>query len=386
MDTFDRLTRSEQTLGMPEAATPPRSGIPRREGSAESPVDALKAIIGPLVSGRTTYVLFSGGRDSSAVLAVATRVARELGADDPIPLIGRHNDAPDSNETEWQDLVLSHLKLTQTIVRRFTGEQSLLSSRSEESLRSTGLLWPPSLHVQAAYVDDLPLGNVLSGEGGDFVIGPRRISRTADAIRARRPRETLRAAYGALAVSRWRRTAADNLQIASPWLTPEGRTMLTDVIQRMTPEPLSWSAGLRSMSESRPARMANTNFRGVFDVAGFHCENPLEHPRFVSALSATAHYWGPGNRTQMMRSLFGNLLPDRVLSRQTKASFNDVRWTHRERDFAREWSGNGVDSRFIDHDKLRDAWLSDIPPVLSDVHLHAAWLSDNNIPSVPHVA
>ena len=64
----------------------------------------------------------------------------------------------------------------------------------------------------------------------------------------------------------------------------------------------------------------------------------------------------------MMRYLFGDLLPDAVLSRTTKASFNQTRWGSFEREYARNWSGEGIDPDLIDAEKLRAAWLSDDPP------------------------
>lgn len=59
-----------------------------------------------------------------------------------------------------------------------------------------------------------------------------------------------------------------------------------------------------------------------------------------------------------MRYLFRELLPDSILSRESKASFNQARWTDREIQFAQSWSGRGLDTRLIEPEALRAAWLS----------------------------
>ena len=85
----------------------------------------------------------------------------------------------------------------------------------------------------------------------------------------------------------------------------------------------------------------------------------------------------------MLRYLFGDLLPDAVLSRNTKASFNQTRWGEFERQYARNWSGEGVDPDLIDAEKLRAAWLSEDPPPGADYQLHAAWVASSASSQAP---
>jgi asparagine synthase (glutamine-hydrolysing) len=81
-----------------------------------------------------------------------------------------------------------------------------------------------------------------------------------------------------------------------------------------------------------------------------------------------------------MRLLFADLLPDSVLTRESKAVFNRAMLTDLARDFVRSWGGGGLNSDYVDVDALRAAWLSDWPPVQSFYLLQQAWLSESHHP------
>lgn len=377
--TFIRLTTQERVVGLPLANEPVLDGWDDAATDAhESARASLEAILTPAVQRDRCYVLFSGGRDSSALLALATSIARAGGAPDPVPVTGRHPDAPESDETQWQELVLRHLGLVDHVVLDFRGEQGLLSDGSIASLRRRGLLWPTGLHVQPRYVEGLAPGSaIITGEGGDLTVSGRRITAVRAAVRDRRPRRALRLLKRSVVPAR----PADlgrEYALTLPWLTVAGQDALAGM---MTPrrEPLGWSADLHHAVTRRPMRMGGANLVAVFADEGFDAVNPFDHPRFVRALAREGGFFGLGDRTALMRRLFGDLLPDAVLSRGTKAAFNAARFTERERAFARSWSGAGVDQTCVDIDRLRDAWLSDAAPPASAIHLHAAWLAENGL-------
>ena len=62
-----------------------------------------------------------------------------------------------------------------------------------------------------------------------------------------------------------------------------------------------------------------------------------------------------------MRSLFGDVLPDAVLERSTKAFFDGAFWNAPSRAFVSEWDGSGVDLDVVDPDALRLEWSSRSP-------------------------
>ena len=71
----------------------------------------MEQLLLPALSCNPCLVAFSGGRDSSAVLATATRVARQHGLDEPVPVTYRYQQHPRTWEVEWQELVVRHLGL-----------------------------------------------------------------------------------------------------------------------------------------------------------------------------------------------------------------------------------------------------------------------------------
>jgi asparagine synthase (glutamine-hydrolysing) len=75
-----------------------------------------------------------------------------------------------------------------------------------------------------------------------------------------------------------------------------------------------------------------------------------------------------------MRQLFGDLLPDAVVTRQSKGAFTSAFWGPATKEFAGRWSGAGVDARHVDVEGLRRDWLSERPDFRTSVLLHAAWL------------
>lgn len=377
------MTDIERAFAFPGSGTLDSSVSAHHEPA--SPRQALESIVESAFTGAPVYVLFSGGRDSSAVLALAVLIARRLGADDPIPVTGQHPEAPRSSESEWQDLVLDHLKIKERVILEFRGEQSLLGDAARAGLARHGLLWPPALHLHGAIYRQLAPGIVLSGEGGDLAIEGRRITKLEEAVRKRWIRTSIREAIDLARVRKTQKQISDTILMASPWLTAEGRRLLPEVVRPLK-EPLAWSRSLRAVVEARPAAMSRTNFAGVVHAHGHDPVNPFDDETFFSALEAAGGFWGFGGRTEMMRFLFSDLLPDAILSRTTKAAFNETRWTPVEREFAAAWTGSGVDEGLVDPERLRNEWLNDSPSPLSSVSLHAAWLADNDLPVVPDVA
>src|SRR5262245_66597824 len=66
-----------------------------------NPLAALEKAVLPALRRPPCLVSFSGGRDSSAVLAAATRAAGREGLPPPIPITLRVRNAPMAEESEW---------------------------------------------------------------------------------------------------------------------------------------------------------------------------------------------------------------------------------------------------------------------------------------------
>ena len=161
-------SRVELALGTPLGVVPEALVLP---SCALSPRAELERIIDDqFASGRQVFVCFSGGRDSSAVLALAVHVARRNGAPLPIPVTLRFPDHPESDETNWQEMVVRHLDLTEWIVID-RPDADLLEPGITELLSTEGLLYPSQIGSYLPIVAAAAGGIVLTGEGGDESFG-----------------------------------------------------------------------------------------------------------------------------------------------------------------------------------------------------------------------
>lgn len=95
-------------------------------------MEALEAAVLPALCRPPCLVVFSGGRDSSAVPAVA----RRSGLPDPMPATNRFRGSPATKETEWQELVVRHLGLTDWHVLDRDDELDVIGPVAEQVLRN----------------------------------------------------------------------------------------------------------------------------------------------------------------------------------------------------------------------------------------------------------
>src|SRR4051794_24581858 len=137
-------------------------------------------------------VSFSGGRDSSAVLAVAAHVARREGLPLPVPVTLRFPDDPATQEDDWQELVLRHLGIDDRVTLSFTDELDVLGPYARETLRTLGPIWPANAHIHVAIAEQARGGCVLTGFGGDDLLTPDPLFRRVNRVLAREVRPEAR--------------------------------------------------------------------------------------------------------------------------------------------------------------------------------------------------
>ena len=151
------------------------------------PLVVLEELLLEALTGNQCLVTFSGGRDSSAVLAVALGVARRSGLPEPIPLTLLYPGVADADESAWQQLVIDHLRPREWL--RLTldpASASFLGPVATKSLVSRGLIWPPTLHLHCGWWEHARGATIITGEGGDAVFGTCRATPLRMIVRAAR--------------------------------------------------------------------------------------------------------------------------------------------------------------------------------------------------------
>lgn len=353
--------------------TPPPPPAPAIPGGAR---DVLEALLLDALSRPPCHIAFSGGRDSSAVLAVAVAVARRHGLPMPIPLTAEYDD-PATKETDWQELVIAHLGL-QDVWERFhvTDELDVLGPFAVNALQRHGQFWPPNAHSMYNFTGRIRGGTMVTGGGGDEVLTHWRWGRApVRETLAMRPvkRAVKWTAFYAIPPTVRQRLQPPRVTIMLPWLTPAATQELMGRFKR--PRTATWGADVEIYLDGRYwelVRSALDTFAADDDV---RLVEPFYDPRFARALVAEAPRGGFPDRTTAFRTLFSDVLPDEVLARTTKAGFNAVGWGPQARAFAESWDGTGLDPDVVVPEAVQAAWLEEVPDVRCVGPLYAAWLA-----------
>lgn len=358
----------------------------------ESPRRVLEQILQEALQSPPCVVQFSGGRDSSLLLAIATAVARREGLPLPIPCSFRYEGEPSTDESSWQELVIRHLGI-EDWERLSVGEHyDMVGPLAQQFLLQHGLVFPPTM-----YNNTLPMalargGSLISGEGGDEILGYRR-SRIAQKLlhdprlilhRQEIKEVALHLGPRPLRKAAWRHVIRRLVYSDQHmYLCPQVVEHMLDLISNdLTCEPFMHSASL-SWHLRRRMVVKYQEARAAFAAEnGSHHFDPLLEPRFVASYARAVRPLGLLSRTEAMRLLVGDLLPDVVLGRTSKALFNRGFLTDVSRNFAKSWTGRGVDADLVDPEALRAAWLSDWPPSQSFLLLQSAWLEEHG-PQAP---
>jgi asparagine synthase (glutamine-hydrolysing) len=372
-----RLTAAEIACGFLTGTV--GDPAPLDPGSRD-PVAALEQVIRPSLLRSPCLVLFSGGRDSSAVLAVATRLARRESLPDPVPVTHVFPESVDADEVAAQELVVARLKPADWIRISITDQRDILGPRALEGLREHGLLYPPTAHAASDVYAMAAGGAVLTGEGGDEVLGAMRSTPLAN-LRYRRGTTdlaTIVTAGQALAPRTVRRRIESRqfARMAPHWLRPELRAaFILAVADDAADEPLSYAAAVRRLPFARTAAIGLAGLELVAAGKGARLVHPLLAQPFLDALARRRGRLGYPTRTAAMTELFGDVLPAPILGRRSKAVFNAAAMNKHSRRFARGWDGSGLDHSLVDVDALRSEWLSDKPHPACLLALQAAWLA-----------
>lgn len=370
-------------IGYPGGAVP----VPPPPGHVEpDPVRALRAALRPALQRPPCVVAFSGGRDSSLLLAVAADMAAREGLDPPIALTLRYPGDPAADETEWQELVVAHLRAAglpfEWVCRDVTTEVDFVGPLTAPVLRAHGgPTFPAGLGNTVLLTGCATGGSLVTGNAGDEVLGGHRATVLRTVVRRRGRGMGLDAWRHAAACAAprpiRRRMGRREVDIFS-WLRPAvRRAAVDDVMRRTAARPLRWDLSVYAALSSRAVAIGDATRRRVAADADCRLVEPLGAPGFVASYAAFGGRWGGITRAAGTRLLADGLLPDAVIDRRGKAYFHASRFGPVSRTFARSWRGGGVDHDLVDAVALREAWLADVPPASTAMLLQQAWLAES---------
>jgi hypothetical protein len=346
-----------------------------------SPRQVLDRILLRCLQRSPCVIAFSGGRDSSALLGAAVKVARREGLPLPVALTLTYPGVPHAEESSWQRLVLDHLGLPDQVVIQVGDEHDVLGPIVTPLLLRYGSVWPPNLAPTWRLMDNARGGSLIIGECGDEVFGPKRITPITKMVawRGRVDRRLYPMAAASMAPAPVRR----HLMRRSPnryqrtWLRPPVKAL----IERRDAEDaaaLTLHAGHNAWQYTR-RRAITRSFETHHAIARYMRVDyvaPFAEPDFVAAVAHAAGFWGWSGRASTMIDLFGDVLPRPVLERGTKATFERAVFNEYGRAFARQWTGRGVDPVLVDPEVLHRIWLSDQPDGGTMVLMQQAWLAN----------
>jgi hypothetical protein len=358
--------------------------LPPPELPHVDPRRALELAVLPALERPPCGVAFSGGRDSSLVLAVAVHVARREGLPEPIPITRVFPDVSESDEQLWQERVVRHLDVRDWHRVTVHDELDVLGPHATAHLREHGIVWPPTIAGDTPLLEPIHHGSLIDGEGGDDVLGwaAHRIAPLARLLRSPRPLRRRRAisAAGSLAPAglRMRHVRRRFQGQPTPWLRPVARDQLVEMFAQLErSRPLAFMKSVRMVPRRRSQVLGARNRRILAARADVELTSPLLHPEVVHALARDGGRLGRGDRTAVLRAMAADLLPDDVVSRSGKASFTRCYMGRPTQEFAAAWTGVGVDPELVDLDELRRTWLSAAPIAPTAALLQAAWLATN---------
>lgn len=347
-----------------------------------TPRAAFELALIPALERAPCVVAFSGGRDSSAILAVAMQVARREGLPEPIAATHDFTGIEWVDETSFQELVIRRSGVKDWHRFRDVDAFDVLGEHAQRGLRTHGLLWPALAHCHTPLVELAGSGgSLVIGEGGDELLGPQRMN-YLNYLQRERPRPTramLESLLQIIGPAPLRRSvvsrdlAGDALH---PWLNAQAQDAFrAQMTADVAGAPLRWDTAVLRHLGRRAVTMSMHNIGRVLAQSGVTLHTPFLDPGFASAFAASGGRRGFISRTGMMRMLFGDVVPDEICRRDEKARFGAVAVGRESRAFLADWTGAGVDTDVVDVERLREACLDEMPLFGTQLLLQSAWLA-----------
>jgi asparagine synthetase B (glutamine-hydrolysing) len=347
------------------------------------PIAVLRSLCRLALTKEPCVVAFSGGRDSSVLLAVLVDVAREEGLAEPIAVTARWDQDEASDERIWQEQVIRAIGIRDWQVIRPGTDLDLLGAEATWALDKLNLLWPAPAYAFLPMIRIAAGGVLITGEGGDEAFGLWPFGHLWSTLRNRHlPIQSELQAFALACCPRplRRRIWQRRVSAYQEWLRPDAFEEVSRMLANdEADDPLRWDRYQVVSRCRRAVDLSVRTFQGISGLHGTEFVGPFLDEKFLSALAAWGGPLGKGDRTTVMTRLFADLLAGPILSRTSKASFGGVFWGPRSRKFAEDWQGSGINTELIDPEVLRREWLKPVPVFGAALPLHAAWLYERKI-------
>lgn len=326
---------------------------------ALDPAEALEDAVRPALRNAPCLVSFSGGLDSALVLAVADRLARREGLSRPVPVTFRFPAAARAQEDGPQDAVVAALGCQDWERISVTDELALLGPVARAALRRHGVRHPANAFLHLPLLERTRGGSLLTGIGGDQVLGGwRRLAR-------RRP---------------WRpRPGRGQRTPDLDWLRPGLQRRLRRQLSReRSSQPTTLTRRMAWHLDRRDLRLTLETMDVLASDTGTLVVSPLTDRRFADALArgvgdGEAPPPGVAGRPALLAAVFEDL-PPAVTARRDKATFGEVFWRPSTLDLLGSWDGGGIDDAVVDPSGLRRVWSEPLPSFLTALLAQHLWL------------
>jgi hypothetical protein len=248
-----RLNSVEVAAGQPLGIDPGAASL-RPIGSISLRWGLEQVLLACLLRG-PMFVSFSGGRDSSALLATAAFVARREGLPPPIPVTLTVGGSSRADEEEWQRLVLAHVGIDDWYRVPVSCELDLLGPTAQSALSRHGLLWPFNSHLHEPLFSLAGGGTLVTGFGGDEVFDQSGASRLRRALAGQVRfcgRDALLLGLSLSPQPVWRYAGGRRRTPELEWLTAYGQRRVTSAWTRLDlPDHWGWGRALLHSWRSR---------------------------------------------------------------------------------------------------------------------------------------
>lgn len=374
-------------------------GVPFGHDTVEHPLpsagltharDALRQALVRALERPPCLVAFSGGRDSSALLALAVDVARRELLPAPVPITLRFRHVPQADESCWQELVVRHLEVQDWARLEFDDQLDFVGPWAQRALKRYGVLWPANAYVHLPMLEHASRGSLVDGVDGDSVFAWGYRS-AVDLLRLR-SRPTRSALSNLRTMLLPRPARPPRLKPPAPvvpWLTSVADTEARRrIAEDSASEPVSYARRLAWYLRSRHAQMMLWATALLAEETGTLVVRPFLDPLFLAAWGRQTGHLGFGGRTAAMNELFGEFLPAAIIERTDKGMYWHY-WGQASRRMARTWRGGGVDERYVEPRALLEAWASTnypTPDHRSALLLQSIWLANHRTTSAPGAA